>query len=307
MGFGLGALWLAPLEIFFLKQLNWSFEQTLRVLGVLILVLGSVAAFNVVNPPAGYKYPELPVDPNKPVKENMKKTASIGLGSMVKHYQTWMLFFIYAFYCSAGAMVISNASDIMRVQGGGEDGPYGATVKALVSVMVVVASISNATGRSLGGIVSDKIGRKPTYYIIHTIQAINMFMFHYYTTPTMIFIGTIITCVAYGTVMSTTPSLVADYWGLKSYGANYGVVYTGWGLSLIIGPTIAQFSKKHVLEGIKNGVPGVDMTQSYHIAYYAAIGLIAISFVLAYLVKKPKFKQSEVVDDYILSPEETRA
>jgi len=306
-GFGLGALWLAPLEIFFLKQLNWSFEQTLRVLGVLILVLGSVAAFNVVNPPAGYHYPELPVDPNKPVKDNMKKTASIGLGSMVKHYQTWMLFFIYAFYCSAGAMVISNASDIMRVQGGGEDGPYGATVKVLVSVMVVVASISNATGRSLGGIVSDKIGRKPTYYIIHTIQAINMFMFHYYTTPTMIFIGTIITCVAYGTVMSTTPSLVADYWGLKSYGANYGVVYTGWGLSLIIGPTIAQFSKKYVLEGIKNGVPGVDMTQSYHIAYYAAIGLIAISFVLAYLVKKPKFKQSEVVDDYILSPEETRA
>ena len=128
-----------------------------------------------------------------------------------------------------------------------------------------------------------------------------MFMFHYYDTPTKIFIGTIITCVAYGTVMSTTPSIVADYWGLKSYGANYGVVYTGWGLSLIIGPTIAQFSKKYVID---NGLPA---TQSYHIAYYAAIGLIAISFVLAYLVKKPKFKQSEVIDDYILSPEETRA
>lgn len=124
-----------------------------------------------------------------------------------------MLFFVYAFYCSAGAMVISNASDIMRVQSGGEEGPYGAIVKTLVSVMVVVASISNATGRSLGGILSDKIGRKPTYYIIHTVQALNMAMFHFYTTPTMIFIGTIITCVAYGTVMSTTPSIVADYLG----------------------------------------------------------------------------------------------
>lgn len=48
------------------------------------------------------------------------------------------------------------------------------------------------------------------------------------------------------------------------------------------------------------------MTQSYHIAYYAAIGLIAVSFLLAFLVKKPKFIQSEVIDDYILSPEETR-
>ena len=106
--------------------------------------------------------------------------------------------------------------------------------------------------------------------------------------------------------MSTTPSIVADYWGLKSYGANYGVVYTGWGLSLIIGPTIAQFSKKSVLTAIEQGVEGVNMTQSYHIAYKAAIGLIAVSFILAYLVKKPKFIQSEVIDDYILSPEETR-
>ena len=39
----------------------------------------------------------------------------------------------------------------------------------------------------------------------------------------------------------------------------------------------------------------------------AAIGLIAISAVLVFLVKKPKFKQSEVIDDYVLSPEETRA
>ena len=299
-GFGLGALWLAPLEIYFLKQLNWSLEKTLMTLGVLILILGTIAAFNVVNPPAGYKYPELPVDPNKPVKENMKKSASIGLSTMVKQPQTWILFFVYAFYCSAGAMVISNASDIMRVQGGGEDGPYGKAVIALVSIMVIVASLSNATGRTLGGILSDKIGRKPTYYLIHTVQGLNMLAFPFYTTPTMIFIGTIITCVAYGTVMSTTPSIVADYWGLKSYGANYGVVYTGWGLSLIIGPTIAQFSKKYVID---NGLP---LTQSYHIAYKAAIGLIVVSFILAYLVKKPKFIQSEVIDDYILSPEETR-
>ena len=101
--------------------------------------------------------------------------------------------------------------------------------------------------------------------------------------------------------MSTTPSLVADYWGLKAYGANYAIVYTGWGLSLMIGPNISSWSKKQVM------LSGADISTSYHFAYYAAIGLIAISAVLVYLVKKPKFKQSEVIDDYILSPEETRA
>ena len=300
-GFGLGALWLAPLEIYFLKTLNWSLELTLQVLGGLILILGTIAALNVKNPPPGYHYPEIPLDPNKPLKENQKKSASVGMATVAKSPQAWMLFFVYAFYCSAGAMVISNASDIMRVQSGGENGPYGTTVKALLGIMVLVASLSNATGRSLGGMLSDKIGRKPVYWIIHTVQAANMFMFHFYTTPALIFMGVVITCVAYGTVMSTTPSLVADYWGLKAYGANYAIVYTGWGLSLMIGPNISSWSKKQVL------LSGADISTSYHFAYYAAIGLIAISAVLVYLVKKPKFKQSEVIDDYILSPEETRA
>lgn len=299
-GFGLGALWLGPLEILFLKSFGWSLELTLQVLGGLILVLGIIAALNVYDPPAGYKYPELPAGAVK-IKTNQRKSPSIGTMAMAKQAQTWMLFWIYALFCSAGALVISNASDIMRVQSGGEDGPHGALVVQLVSIMVLVASASNATGRTLGGIVSDKIGRKPVYYIIHTIQAINMFMFHYYTTPTLIIIGVIITCMAYGTTMSTTPSVVADYWGLKAYGANYGVVYTGWGASLIIGPLIASYSKKYVAEH------GLDPTTSYHIAYYAAIGLIAVSALLVFLLKRPKFKQEEVIDDAVLLPEETRA
>ena len=165
--------------------------------------------------------------------------------------------------------------------------------------MVPVSSISNATGRSLGGMISDIIGRKNVYYVIHAIQATNMFFFHTYHTPVAIVIGVIITCVAYGSVMSTTPSLVADYFGLKAYGANYGVVYTGWGLSLVIGPQIAAISKQMALDA---GKP----QESYYFAYYAAIGLIAISLVLAFLVKKPKFRQEDVIDDYILGPDELK-
>lgn len=298
-GFGLGALWLGPLEILFLKSFGWSLEFTLQVLGAIILVIGIIAALNVVDPPAGYKYPELPA--GTVLKDNQKKTASIGMGTVAKTPQAWMLFCVYAFFCSAGALVISNASDIMRLQGGGVDGPYGATVAKLLGIMVLVASVANASGRSMGGVLSDKIGRKPTYYLIHVIQAINMFCFHFYTTPALIIMGVIITCAAYGTTMSTTPSIVADYWGLKSYGGNYAIVYTGWGASLIIGPMIAAYSKSLVASS------GADPSTSYHFAYYAAIGLVAISATLVFFLKKPKFKQEEVIDDYILTPEETRA
>ena len=308
-GFGLGALWLGPLETYLLdgKVFVWklgeggvTLENTLRILGCAILAMGIPAALNVVNPPAGYEIPEPEVQENKPVKENAKKTASIGTAAMAKTWQAWALFAIYALYCSAGAMVISNSVDIMKLQTvGGENGEYGALVSSLLGVMVPVSSISNATGRSLGGMISDIIGTKNVYYVIHAIQATNMFFFHTYTTPVAIIIGVIITCVAYGSVMSTTPSLVADYFGLKAYGANYGVVYTGWGLSLVIGPQIAAISKQMALDANKP-------EESYFFAYYAAIGLIAISLVLAFLVKKPKFRQEDVIDDYILGPDELK-
>ena len=316
-GFGLGALWLGPLETLFLKQqaFIWtidsfphlSLENTLRVLGCAILAMGIPAALNVVNPPAGYEVPEPEVDANKPVKENAKKTASIGTAAMAKTWQAWALFSIYALYCSAGAMVISNSSDIMRVQSGLKSGVESGLITpenfelatSLLGIMVPVTSISNASGRALGGMISDIIGRKNVYYVIHTIQAINMFFFHTYTSPVAIVLGVILTCVVYGSVMSTTPSLVADYFGLKAYGANYGVVYTGWGASLIIGPQIAAYSKKLALAA---GNP----QESYFFAYHAAIVLIAISFVLAFLVKKPKFRQEDVIDDYILGPDELK-
>lgn len=290
-GFGLGALWLGPLEIFLLKKQMLSLETTLVILGCAILAMGLPAAINVVNPPEGYKVPELK-DQTKPLKETQMKTASVGMKTTIRTPQAWMLFMVYAFYCSAGALVISNSSDIMKIQSGGTEGPYGATVAALLGVMVPIASISNATGRSLGGILSDNIGRKNVYYIIHTIQAINMFFFHTYTTPTLIIMGVIITCVAYGSVMSTTPSIVADYFGLKAYGGNYGIVYTGWGLSLVIGPTISSFSKK--------------LNGNYDFAYQAAIVLVLISLVIVYFLKKPKFRQEDVIDDFILAPEDTK-
>ena len=131
--------------------------------------------------------------------------------------------------------------------------------------------------------VSDKIGRKNAYYIIHIVAAINMFLFQYYTTPTTVVIGIVVACVAYGSALSITPSIVADYFGLKNYGGNYGFVYYGWGFSLIIGPQISSSVKA--------------ATGSYTYAYFAAIGLIAISIILVFLLKKPTFRPDQIIED----------
>jgi OFA family oxalate/formate antiporter-like MFS transporter len=279
-GFGLGALWLGPLQVLLLKNLGFSLEETLLILGGLILLIGIPCALNVVNPPEGYSPPE-PV-----AKEGqiiMHKSPSVSLKTTAKTPQAWMLLVIYSFMCSAGAMVISNATDIMRIQTGGETGTYVATVAAILAFMVPLTSLSNATGRASGGVISDKIGRKQTYLIAHTIAALNMLGFYFFfDTPGLVVAGIILACVTYGSTLSITPTIVADYFGLKNYGANYGLVYYGWGFSLIIGPTVSQLVKAK--------------TGNYDYAYLIAVGLIIISAVMVSLLKHPKFKLEEIVD-----------
>ena len=279
-GFGLGAMWLGPLEVLLLKKLGFSLEQTLWTLGGLILLIGIPCALNVVDPPKGY------VPPTPKTKKGQllsTQSPSVTLKTTAKCPQAWMLLVIYAFMCSAGAMVISNATDILRVQTGGDAGVYAATVAAILAFMVPLTSLSNASGRASGGIASDKIGRKNAYLASHTIAALNMLGFYFFfDSPALVVVGIVLACFTYGSTLSITPSIVADYFGLRNYGANYGLVYYGWGLSLIIGPTISQIVKSR--------------TGNYDYAYLIAFGLIAVSAVLVALLKHPLFRPEQIVD-----------
>ncbi|MBK1877181.1 L-lactate MFS transporter [Pelagicoccus mobilis] len=279
-GFGLGAMWLGPLEVLLLKNLGFSLEQTLWILGTMILMIGIPCALNVIDPPQGYKPPAPAVKEGQVVEE---QSPSVSLATTAKTPQAWMLLTIYAFMCSAGAMVISNATDIMRIQTGGENGVYATAVAAILAFMVPLTSLSNASGRTAGGLVSDKIGRKGAYLFAHAIAGLNMLCFYFFfNSPSLVVVGIILACFTYGSTLSITPTITADYFGLKNYGANYGLIYYGWGFSLIIGPTISQVVKSK--------------TGNYDYAYLIAFGLIVSSAVLVYFLKQPKFASEQIVD-----------
>lgn len=81
--------------------------------------------------------------------------------------------------------------------------------------------------------------------------------------------------------MSTFPSITSDNWGMKSYGANYGVLYTAWGVSGVLGPLIAGYV--------------VDSTGSYGPAFLVSAALLAVAIVLG-LTLKPVSKAPDVQD-----------
>jgi MFS family permease len=305
-GFGLGALWLGPLELFLLKRnigdsardasgellhtvaatatIASGMQTTFLILGLVILAIGIPCSLSVVDPPKGYVVPEMIAAEGQVLKDTQVKSPSVSVWTTMRTRQAWQLLSIYALYCSAGALVISNVTSILKEQSsGGVDGQFAGTIATLLPLMVPLVGLSNASGRASGGVISDFLGRKQTYIFMHVLAAANMLALSFYTSPATIVFGVLAACALYGAALSVTPSIVADYFGLKQYGANYGVVYYGWGLSLVIGPQITALVYSEA-----NG---------YINAYYWAIGLLAASLVMVLTLTKPKFRPEQILDE----------
>jgi len=58
---------------------------------------------------------------------------------------------------------------------------------------------------------------------------------------------------------------------MKSYGANYGVLYTAWGVSGVLGPLIAGWA--------------IDVTKSYSLAYIISAVLLGVAIILGLILK----------------------
>lgn len=256
-GMGLASLYIAPLTTMLLE--NYGVSKTFLVLGVFVLLIATPLAQLINNPPAGY-IPPTPANISKvnTLKANAKDFA---WKEMIKTKQFYFFWLMFAFASSAGLMIIGNIATIAKTQANWGKGFY----------LVGLLAIFNAFGRLGAGFLSDKIGRVKTLMIVFIIQGINMTLFASYSTPLAISIGTALAGIGYGSLLSLFPSVVADYYGVKNFGGNYGVLYTAWGISGIIGPIIA-------------GVVA-DSTGNYNLAYIISAGLLAVAFVLAVLTK----------------------
>jgi MFS transporter, OFA family, oxalate/formate antiporter len=259
-GMGLASLYIAPITSILLE--TYGVSKTLLMLGIFILVVATPVAQLLTNPPKGY----VPPEPKNAPKATTKTTFTINFEwkEMIKTKQFYFLWIMFALSSSAGLMIIGNIATIAKTQANFEAGFY----------LVGLLAIFNALGRLGAGILSDKIGRVPTMMIIFVLQGINMALFATYSTPLTIAIGTAIAGIGYGSLLSLFPSTAADFYGMKNFGANYGVLYTAWGISGLIGPIIA---------GIV-----VDNTGSYDLAYMISAILLVFALGLAIITKPVK-------------------
>ena len=272
-GFGLAPVYIAPLSKFLLGA--FGIQTSMLILGAAFLVIVCGLSFLLVNPPKGYVprevlrgyYPAL--DAEKKKAEENNATLSEVLRSP-KFYILWVTFFIGA---GAGLMVIGSVAGMAKKSMG-----------EMAFVAVAIAAVGNAAGRIVAGVLSDRIGRRATLFIMLAFQAVLMFAAIPITAkPNAVLLVVLATFMGfnYGSNLALFPSFAKDYWGMKNYGLNYGALFTSWGVG---GFVLVQAADK--IKAMPNGNTN---------AFIAAGVLLAVGAALAiFLADKKKAVAGEV-------------
>ncbi|MGF1755084.1 OFA family MFS transporter, partial [Vibrio makurazakiensis] len=257
-GFGLAAIYLAPLTSMLITEMG--INTAFMILGAGVLAVAVPLACTINNPPAGYT-PEAPKVKAGQAPVEVKKATDISWKAMLKTPQFYSLWIMYAFAASVGLMIIGNITNIASVQANLPNAVYLASILA----------IFNSGGRVAAGILSDKIGGVRTLLLAFILQGANMVLFATFNTELTLIIGTAIAAIGYGTLLAVFPSLTAEFYGLKNYGTNYGVLYTSWGIGGAIGAAVVGFS-------MANG-------GGYGLAYTVSAAMMGVCIVLAFITK----------------------
>jgi OFA family oxalate/formate antiporter-like MFS transporter len=262
-GFGLAPVYAAPLTTWLIAR--FGLPNAVMVLGVAFLLVVSVLAQILKSPPPGYIPPGTPLQTAGSVPEKKDHTP----GQMLRTWQFYVLWFMYACGAGAGLMIISKLAKIASAQAGIELG----------FVLVAVMAVGNGAGRIATGIASDKIGRKATLLICFVLQTILILLLSQTTEGSLLANAVVLAVVSaliganYGANLALFPSLTKDYYGLKNFGVNYGLLYTSWGVG---GFMLALLAGKVY-----------DATGNFSFAYYCSAALLALAAVATFLLKPP--------------------
>lgn len=260
-GFGFGATiwvkWAGSWGGGLLNTLNFAGDGIRSVFilyGIIFAVLVILGSLVMKDPPEGW-LPEGYTPPAPSAGGSAAGMVDFESGEMLRTPQYYMIFIVFLFSALAGLMVIYciklfgiDALTFARI--GSLDAAtsgYGEAVKwasATAGTAMALYAILNGLGRIIWGTVSDKIGRKTAIFLMCLFQGIVMLMFYKMAaTEIGLIVGACIIGFNFGGNFALFPSVTADFFGTKTVGKNYGLVFFAYGVAGILGPKIAGFYK----------------------------------------------------------------
>ncbi|HEX4145231.1 MAG TPA: OFA family MFS transporter [Pirellulales bacterium] len=178
----------------------------------------------------------------------------------------WLLWIAFLFAGGCGMMVISSLKDFGTREGG-------LSVAEAQGALGLLA-LSNAAGRITWGWVSQWLSARRTLVIVSLLQAIMLLAL--IEMGGKVWTLEIAACWVgfhFGGNMSLFPLITAEYYGTRNLGANYGLIFTGYGVGGLVVPIFAG--------------QVWDRTHSYFWAFVPAAAGCLLAMALAMAMRRP--------------------
>jgi MFS family permease len=295
MGFGGGAMIGAPLANLLMNSFKTDVSvgvwQTFVVMALIYFVFMMAGAFGYRIPPSGWR-PEGWTAPS--AKSAMITHRHVHLRDAHKTPQFWLIWAVLCLNVSAGIGVIGMASPMLQEIFAGSliglpgvgfadlDAGQKAQIAAIAAGFTGLLSLFNIGGRFFWASMSDKIGRKNTYFCFFILGIVL-----YALAPTLATMGNkALFVLAFGIILSmygggfaTIPAYLADIFGTQFVGAIHGRLLTAWATAGSAGPVVVNYIREaQIAAGVAPG-PALYTSTMYILAGMLAIGLVANAFV----------------------------
>lgn len=263
-GFGLAPLPLAPLTAWFLRifattnavgVVEKGVSSAMIGIGLVVWLVVGLLYWFIANPPDEF----MAQTSRSGVARDKGREA--GTREMLLTPQFWLLFLMYYCGASAGLVLISVATDL---------GKHALGEWAFLAV--VVLSVGNTAGRILAGVLSDRIGRQWTlcaeFICQGTMVGILFWLTHHgggewpAILSVLFMIG-----MNYGANLTVFPAACKDYFGIRNFGINYGLLFFAFGAAGLVMPWLNGLSK--------------DMTGSLDLSYLVLMIMMTVAALLS--------------------------
>ncbi|MGB9894055.1 MAG: MFS transporter, partial [Candidatus Saccharicenans sp.] len=219
--------------------------------------------------------------------------------------QFWLLWGVFLIGCASGLMIIMKASPIWQSFAlfslkAGIDPAQLNQMASAGALAVSILAIFNSLGRIVWGKISDLAGRKATLVSMFLICGLTMLAFNSLKPYPLFLAGISLVGLCFGGFLAVFPAVTADFFGTKAYGANYGWMFSAYGLGGLLGPYLAAtLMKTSALIRITEFSAGQRETVrslavcDYRQAFIVAGILCLLSAAALLLLKRPNVKQTK--------------
>jgi len=227
--FGLSAAIMSPIFRHMFESMGYV-PMNLTV-APLALVIGILAAQFTEGPKVIPLLQPLPSGGRTITSSGIGKSLTVRESLRTKSF--WFLWLTWAFQGAAGIAMVT----LSTVYGLSK----GLTMESAV-VILTAFNITNGGSRIIMGFLSDRVGRNLAMSLTFLAAGVAYFLLPYFNTLFVLAFLAAVIGFAFGTLFAVSAPLATDCFGLKHFGAIFGLVFTAYGfVSGILGPSLSGY------------------------------------------------------------------